>query len=157
MAVMQLRSFWSLPFVAALALVPLLGLLVGCSDLRNCPAAKPDLVIETGVTNNEARTYQSASPSGPRDPFPAMTTLHFAHHLGFTPEIRQSFVSFSAENSGSSENAGNQGEWLCVDDYEFVIKNATCQDFYIEVSAYGSGAQHAPCKCKERNADGNCP
>jgi hypothetical protein len=86
-----------------------------------------------------------------------MTNVHFVHHLGFTPEIRQSFVSFAAENSDQSENAGNQGEWLCVDDDEFVIRNNTCQDFYILVSAYGSGKLHAPCKCSDRRHDGTCP
>lgn len=133
------------------------GLCASCSELHNCPTGKSDRTIDTGSTDKEARVYQSAPPWGPRDEFPAKTTLHFAHNLGFTPEVRQSFVSFAAENSNSSENAGNQGEWLCIDDEEFVVRNDTCQDFYIVVSAYGSGAQHSPCKCQDRKADGSCP
>jgi hypothetical protein len=140
-----------------MGLIPLLGGSFACSDLANCPAGKPDITIDTGTTDREARTYQSAPPWGPRDAFPAKTTVHFVHQLGFAPEVMQSYVSFTAESSNITENAGNQGEWLCIDDNEFVIKNDTCQNFYIVVSAYGSGNQHAPCKCQERQTDGSCP
>jgi hypothetical protein len=139
------------------ALMPLFASTCACSDLGNCPSAKPDITIESGVTYQDAKTYQSAPPWGPRDPFPAKTKVHFVHQLGFVPEIRQSFVSFYPENSNASENAGNQGEWLCIDDEEFVLRNGTCEDFYIVVSAQGSGAQHAPCRCSERQDDGTCP
>ncbi len=141
----------------ATSLVLLASLCISCSDLSNCPAGKSDKTIDTGSTDPNTRVYQSAPPGGPRDAFPAKTTLHFVHNLGFTPEFRQSFVSFTAENSNLSESAGNQSEWLCVDDQEFVVRNDTCQDFYIVVSAYGSGTQHAPCKCQDRKTDGSCP
>ena len=135
----------------------LLGGTCACSDLKNCPAGKPDITVETGRTDLDARTYLSARIGRPRDAFPAMTTVHFVHRLGFTPEIRQSFISFLPENSNDSESAGNEAEWLCIDDDEFVVRNDTCQDFYIIVSAYGSGQEHAPCKCSERRKDGSCP
>jgi hypothetical protein len=130
---------------------------LGCSSLDNCPAARDDIFVETGVTNLEAKIYHSAPPWGPRNSFPAKTTVHFVHNLGFTPEIRQSFVSFDADVSDSSENAGNQGRWTCSDDREFAIKNDTCENFYIFVTAFGSGDLHAPCFCDERDEKGHCP
>jgi hypothetical protein len=143
-------------FTRHAALPLLLALACGCSALDNCPDGKPDITIETGVTVEDARTYASAPLGGPRDAFPAKTTLHFAHQLGFTPETVKSFVSFVPEGPWS-ENAGNQGEWRCVDDEELVLHNGTCEDFHVVVTAYGSGTQHAPCKCAERREDGACP
>lgn len=128
-----------------------------CSELGNCPDGQPDVTIETGTPDDEARFYTSAPFWGPRNAFPAKTTLHFKHHLGFTPEVMQSFVSFTEFYSNASENTGNQGEWLCVDDDEFVVRNNTCQDFYVVVSAHGSGTIHAPCACEARKDDGSCP
>lgn len=131
--------------------------LCGCSSLGNCPDGMPDITVDTGTTDHAAGTYQSTPIWGPRVAFPAKTTMHFVHDLGFSPEIMQSFVSFRAEGSDASENAGNQALWKCVDDKEFVVRNDTCQDFYIVVSAYGSGTQHAPCECNTRKVDGSCP
>lgn len=143
--------------VLCAGLTPWLGIICACSDLGNCPSSQPDITIDSGVTDQDAKIYQSAPPWGPRNPFPAKTNVHFVHQLGFVPELRESFVSFVSESSGDSENAGNQGEWLCIDDEEFVLRNNTCQDFYIVVSATGSGKQHAPCKCSERRDNGTCP
>jgi hypothetical protein len=160
MDLIRAQGMFGLPRNAAFnasVLMALLGGTCACSDLKNCPAGKPDITVETGRTNLDARTYQSAPFNGPRDAFPAMTTMHFMHRLGFTPEFMESFVSFLAENSSASENAGNQAEWVCVDDDEFVVRNDTCQDFYIVVSAYGSGTEHAPCKCSDRRKNGSCP
>ncbi len=135
------------------ALIPV----VACSELSNCPDASPDITIETGTTVATARTYSSAPPWGPRDAFPAKTTLRFVHQLGFSPESVQSVVSFTAEGTNFVENTGNQGEWLCVDDDELVLRNNTCEDFYVVALAEGSGTLHAPCACKERLDDGSCP
>lgn len=151
-----MRRFSRNVVLNAAGLIPLISSWA-CSDLGNCPSAKPDITIETGATDKDAGTYQSAPIWGPRDAFPAMTTVHFMHHLGFVPELMQSFVSFLPENSNVTENAGNQGEWVCVDDEELILRNGTCQDFYVVVSAHGSGTQHAPCRCSERLEDGSCP
>lgn len=130
---------------------------LGCSELDNCPDGEPDIGIETGETNAQAGMYQSAPFWGPRNRFPAKTTLHFKHRLGFVPEELRSYVSFTEQYSSFSENAGNQGDWLCVDDEELVLRNSTCEDFYVVVSAHGSGSVHAPCACAERKDDGSCP
>src|SRR5215216_3465000 len=107
-------------FMANACALGSMTLLIGCSDLGNCSDGRPDIVVDSGVTDQDARTYQSTPAWGPRTEFPAKTTLHCRHDLGFVPEIMQSFVSFTAENSGVSENAGNQGIWKCVDDHELV-------------------------------------
>ncbi len=128
-----------------------------CDSLDNCPAAQADITIETGITNHRAGTYSSAPSWGPRDPYPAKTTLHFIHDLRFTPDEFDSYVSFTAEGSDFSENTGNQARWKCIDDHEIVLKNDTCEDgFYVFVTASGAGDQHNPCSCAQQAA-GECP
>ena len=141
------------------AAVSLIGLLsAGCSALGNCPPEGDDLYVETGVTLEDAKMYYSSPSWGPRDKYPAKTTLHFIHNLGFTPEYMQSYISFEPDTSDFSENTGNQGRWKCMDDRQIVIKNDTCEeDFYVFVTAFGSGELHAPCTCEERAANsGKC-
>jgi hypothetical protein len=127
-----------------------------CNSLGNCPAGKPDITVDSGTTDRDAGIYYSAPPWGPRVPYPAKTTLHFIHDLGFTPLFPESFVSFTAEGSDESENAGNQARWKCIDDHEIVIENDTCEDFYISVKAHGPDDLHNPCSCAEQAA-GECP
>jgi hypothetical protein len=135
----------------ALALVS-----AGCSSLGNCPAGQADIVIETGKTVREQGLYYSAPPWGPRDPFPAKTTLHFIHDLGFSPVFHGSTVSFDAEPRDWSENVGNQGRWKCIDDHEVVIENDTCEDFFISITLWGPDDVHNRCSCAQRAA-GKCP
>src|SRR6187402_3029753 len=105
----------------------LLGLaaLTGCSELDNCPDEGTPIVIDTGTTDIDSMIYWSADINGPRDYYPAKTTLHFTHDLGVTPEIVNTYVAFKPEGSDVSENTGNQGRIKCVDDREIVIKNDT--------------------------------
>jgi len=131
--------------------------LTGCSDLGNCPPDGEELTVTTGETRAEARLYQSAPLRGPLDPFPANTTVHFVHDLGFTPELQQAFVSFTATGSDSAVSPGNQTRWLCVDDHEVIVRNDTCEDFFISIAVSGSGLDHAPCTCAEGLAAGKCP
>lgn len=136
-----------------------LAALPGCSELDNCPDEGKPIVINTGTTDLDSLMYWSASLNGPRDAFPAKTTLHFTHDLGVTPEVVNTYVAFKGEGSDVSENTGNQGRIKCVDDREIVIKNDTCEEsFYIVVTAQASGNSHAPCTCVERILNGGtCP
>jgi hypothetical protein len=138
-------------------------LLLGCSGLDNCPdAATKAIEIKDGTTDKMALFYESASWTGePRDeeprkrhPFPAKTCLRFLHELGATPEVVTTYLSFEADGSDVTENAGNQGRIKCVDDHEIVIKNDTCEeDFFIRVAATASGSSHSEA-CVNLEADG---
>lgn len=128
---------------------------VACNSLGNCPAGKSDITVDTGTTDREERIYYSAPPWGPLDRYPARTTLHFIHELGFTP-FPHTYVSFTSEGSDFSENTGNQARLKCVDDHEIVVENDTCEDFYVLVMADGSADLHNPCSCVEQAA-GKCP
>lgn len=124
----------------------------GCSELDNCPEAQPAVVIESGTTDSQSLIYSSSPWEGPRDWFPAKTCMHFVHGLGTTPEFVNSYVSFASENSDVTENAGNQGRIKCVDDYEIIIKNDTCEeDFFIRVAAFASGTADTPVPCADRS------
>ncbi|HEY6080644.1 MAG TPA: hypothetical protein VIW29_17640 [Polyangiaceae bacterium] len=66
-------------------------------------------------------------------------------------------MSFTATGSDSADSPGNQSRWLCVDDHEVVIRNDTCEEFFISVTVSGTGEQHAPCTCAEGLGKGECP
>lgn len=132
--------------------------LAGCGSLGNCPPEGEELTITTGTARPDARIYQSSLAMAPLAPFPAQTTVHFIHDLGFTPELPSSFVSFTAEHSDLASSPGNQTRWLCNDDHEIVVRNDTCEDFFIYLAAHGSGEDHAPCTCAESlNNTRKCP
>jgi hypothetical protein len=146
---------------ATLPLAVLSFWLGGCSALDNCPdgssAPGDAVVIKGGTTDPDALIYTSSDWEGPRDPFPAKRLMRFEHHLGVTPELVVTYVSFNAEGSDVTENAGNQGRIQCVDDDDIWIKNDTCEeDFFIRVAAYASGATHTACSCTDQFAR-RCP
>jgi len=131
----------------------LLGTLAGCSELDNCPESESPKLIETGTTDTQTLSYVSAAWDGPLDDFPAKTRLSFVHQLGVTPEIVNSWVSFSGQGTGGSdvtENAGNQGRIECVDSRVIQITNDTCEDrFFIRVVATATGAGSTLESCKD--------
>jgi hypothetical protein len=142
-----------------LAPLLLLPLLLGCSELDNCPDEGEDITVPLGDRRSDPETgfYESSPWEGPRDPFPAKTLVRFEHGLGTTPEVVVSYVSFSDDDSDVSENAGNQGRIRCVDNTDIWIKNDTCEEsFYIRVVAVASGTLDTACSCEQRFAD-ECP
>ena len=132
--------------------------LAGCSQLDNCPdEAKRSIYAAEGTTNLETLTYTSAPWGGPRNEFPAKTCVRFEHGLGTTPEIVNTYVSFSSKGGDETENAGNQGRIKCVDGEQIVIKNDTCEEsFFIRVVAQASGATTTPNTCADLD-DSVCP
>lgn len=122
-----------------------LSLLVtsACSAMRNCPSGQDEpIVIDTGLTDTEKGTFQSAKTDGPLDAFPAKTKLRFKHELGFIPLNFKAWLSFDAggthgKDGGSiAESAGNQALFDCVDAHIIEVKNDTCEDgFFIRITA----------------------
>jgi hypothetical protein len=143
--------------IKSVALSVCLAFSVGCSALGNCPPEGDDVFIEEGTTEIEGLAYESSTWEGPRNKFPAKTFVHFIHDIGYTPDLVNSYVSFTPEGSDVSENAGNQGRIKCVDDHQIIIKNDTCEEtFYIRVVAYAPLKKHAACSCDDRDDDGVC-
>ena len=132
------------------SLAPLAGalLLLGCSELDNCPEGQDPIPFEGGRTNTPSLLYESSAWDQERQAFPAKTCVRFVHGLGTTPELVQSYVSFERTGSDVSENAGNQGRIECVDDTEIVIRNDTCEEqLFIRVVAHASGSATSEKAC----------
>src|SRR5688500_13049513 len=110
----MIKTLSPLAFLGAL-------LLLGCSELDNCPDGQDPIDFNGGRSDPDALIYESSGWDEPRQPFPAKTCMRFAHGLGTTPELVQSYVSFSSKGTDLTENAGNQGRIECVDDQEIVI------------------------------------
>ncbi len=120
---------------------------LGCSSLDNCPEGQTEpIVIETGVSDKVAATYESAPWSGPLDSFPAKTALAFVHDLGVTPLHVEPYLAFKKEGTNGASggsvalSAGNQTLIDCVDSHVIIVRNDTCEkDFVIRVEAFGVG------------------
>jgi hypothetical protein len=144
--------------VAAVLAFALLGIGTGCGDDKcadhSSEAPKP---IDGGRTDPDALIYQSAAWDEELTAFPPNTPLAFLHGLGHTPELVQTYVSFShdgTQGSNVSENAGSQGLIKCVDADVIVVMNDTCEaNFYIRVVASASPSAPADdVKCLSESA-----
>ncbi|MFZ5890921.1 MAG: hypothetical protein ACOY0T_07715 [Myxococcota bacterium] len=122
-----------------------------CSATDSCPNAQPVRIIDTGTTDTNELLYESAPWNGPLEPFPAMSELIFKHHLGVTPQIMQTHVSFSqngTDGSGLAENAGDTGEMTCVDSQVIRVRNNTCENhLFIRVVAMATRSASTELKC----------
>lgn len=129
----------------------------GCSSLDNCPSALDPITIETGATDQEHLSYESAPWSGTLDAFPAKTELYFKHDLGITPLNVKAYLAFSKEGTNGAdhgsvaESAGNQDLISCVDSHVIVVHNDTCEkSFFIRVTADGVAPKDLGDSCSKK-------
>lgn len=135
---------------------PFLLASLGCSSLDNCPEGHDGtIVIETGRSNKDALTYESAPWDGPLDAFPAKSTVTFVHDLGVTPLHVEPMLAFTkdgthgAHGGSVAPSAGNQSLIDCVDSHVIVVRNDTCEkSFFIRVDAFGAGEDRGK-QCSE--------
>lgn len=74
--------------------------------------------------------------------YPART-ITFEHDLGSLPVIGI-WLAFS-DHGSLAPGDGNENLLECADDHVIQLKNDTCSDFYIWVTAQGSGVHVPPC------------
>jgi hypothetical protein len=142
-----------------LAPLLLLPLLLGCSELDNCPDEGETITLSLDDRRSDPETgfYESSPWEGPRDAFPAKTLVRFEHGLGTTPDIVEPYLSFWPKDNNVSPSTGNQSLIRCVDNTDIWLKNDTCEEsFYIRVVAVASGTLDTACSCEQRFAD-ECP
>jgi len=125
---------------AAALFVASLGLALAPSSCRtSCSdnASDEDEVWEGGIVDREQGVYQSGPWNGPWLEFKPQKTYTFPHGLGGEPRILQAYVGFQREPLGpdrnTSEAAGNVAIWEQVDKDVVVVRNDTCQKFYLNV------------------------
>lgn len=104
-----------------------------------CETSESDPVRVTGGTADPSGTvYQSSAWEGPYLHFPGGRRYQLEHHLGRTPTIVTTYLSFDENpipGSNVAESAGNQAVIEAVDDEIIQIRNDTCAEFWLRVTA----------------------
>ncbi len=91
-----------------------------------------------GNTNAEGSFYESSSLEGPLLYFPSGRTYQLEHGLAETPVEYSVLVSFSEypwEGGGVAESAGNQAVVEDVNDDYIQVRNDTCAEFFMRLTA----------------------
>lgn len=88
--------------------------------------------IISGVT--VGNTYESGPIDGPWVDFPPNRTLVFHHGFGVKPFQIVPYVSFDSSGS-SAPSAGNSSIFVGSDCETITMKNDTCSEFWIRVTA----------------------
>ena len=121
---------------AAGAVVASLSILVvgasGCGASCDTSDNTPE-VFTGGLAKDDV--YASSSSLGPLLHFPGGKEFQLVHHLGFTPADVN--VYFSIDIDRYAPCAGNSCEIRCIDDQIVWVKNDTCTEFWIYVTASG--------------------
>lgn len=115
---------------------------VGCSSLGPCDTSDNSNPAEL-YTQGEVRdgTYMSSPWTGPLLAFPGGKRYTLEHKLGCVPRSIQIWTSFSdvgatAESASSiAPSAGNMSLVQEVTDEHIIIKNDTCSDYFVLVTA----------------------
>lgn len=143
------------PCLAALLLVVATASLAvgsGCSALATCDTSDDGSwqIYEGGTTSDTM--YMSSAWDGPLLAFPGGKRYRLMHHLGCRPSEIAVWVSFSEQGAGEGSSiapsAGNLSILEEVTDEHIQIKNDTCSDMYVLVTA-----EARPSDC-ERIPDG---
>lgn len=122
--------------------IAVLGSYAGCAELSNCDTSNdgnpPDRYTGGKVVDAH---FMSSSWTGPLLPFPGGKRYDIEHGLGCVPYEIECWLSFSAEGTANSSIAPAAGN-LCViqevTDTTIQIKNDTCSDMHVLVTASAS-------------------
>jgi len=128
------------PLVVCLALLS--PELTGCAALGACDTSdegNPVQPYREGTT--VGGVYMSSPWNGPLLAFPGGKRYDLYHQLGCTPRLIQLWVSFAEQGAQSGSNvaqsAGNMAIVSFVDSEKLTVKNDTCSDMYLLVTATG--------------------
>ena len=142
----SLRLVFGLPLLAAALALAHPSCRTSCSDEET---GDPE-DIRTGTTDSTRSVYESTSFRGAYLEFRPNKRYRFFHGLRGTPAVVQAWVGFTEVPLGStgrgniSEAAGNMAILESVTDEHVVIRNDTCETFYLRLVASdpieGSGA-----------------
>lgn len=133
-------------FAAALGLVLLSSTSSGCIDAAACDTsddANPPVVYKGGTTTEDGLYYSSPWDAAWLH-FPGGQRYDLAHDLGFQPQHFDIYLSFSENGVGKDGqgatvalSAGNSSLVQHIDENIIRIKNDTCSEFWVRVTASG--------------------
>jgi hypothetical protein len=128
---------------AAAALVVVFGAAapgLGCNaSCDTSPDDNPPQVFAGGVASGTGPTavYESSPPDNSILAFPAGKQYFLVHHLGFVPAFVQVEFGFDTNGDDFSPCSGNTCVIPCVNSEIIWLRNDTCADFLVRVSAMG--------------------
>lgn len=152
----KMRLSFSASTRAAVTIACALGLAWGASGCgQTCdtsdegnPAERYDggktstgLGTDGGVGLSTGPVYESSPYNEGRLHFPGGKRYDLVHHLGFAPVNVSINWAFGESGGPISEGTGNGAEIECKDDQVIRIKNDTCTEFWIYVTAEGASVQ----------------
>ena len=124
----------------------------GCSALGACDRSDDGYPADPYYDGTaEGGLYMSSPWTGPLLPFPGGKRYRLYHHLGCTPRLLECWASFNSsgiENGSIAPPAGNMCVVQEINDEFIQIKNDTCSDMYVLVTA------EASCEKTEPTSDG---
>jgi hypothetical protein len=133
----SVEAKWSRSVAAAGAVVASLSILVagasGCSPSCDISDDVTPQIYDDGLANDGV--YSSSSSLGPFLHFPGGMQIQLVHHLGFTPAHVNVFFGFTEFDERYAPCAGNSCEIRCMDEQIVWVKNDTCTEFWIRVTA----------------------
>ena len=104
------------------------------------------LVADSGVSTGPL--YESSPYSSGRLHFPGGKRYDLVHNLGFVPATVQIWWAFSENDGPISLGTGNAAEVECKDDQVIRIKNDTCTEFWVYVTASDASVEPPGSSCK---------
>ncbi len=118
---------------------------IGCAALGPCDTSDVGNPAQKYVEGTvEGGVYMSSPWTGPLLAFPGGKRYELVHGLGCTPRDVQVWVSFSesgTEGSTIAPSAGNMSEVQRIDSEKIILKNDSCTDMFVLVTASASCSQ----------------
>jgi hypothetical protein len=123
-----------------IAVMALAASSLGCSSTSTCSRDEDNIKVENGLLNEDETMYVSSDPSAgqPFIYFPANRTITFYPHLHAEPTVNI-YLAFSEDPSATlAPAAGNMGLITSESQDAIVVKNDTCSEFWIWLTATAS-------------------
>ena len=137
---------------AAAALAVVVG--PGCDVVTSVGPQSCDIDPEanTPVTYRGGTVESGVYMSSPWDAdllwFPGGMQIRMEHGLGQVPRSWTAYLSFDAEGTAGdgrmAPGAGNQVELVGMDDVAITVRNSTCADYYLLVTAQVGASPEPP-------------
>jgi hypothetical protein len=108
------------------------GACVGCNT-STCDRAADTVSFSDGIVRGNS--YESSPWDSGYQYFPPARTIRFFHGLNTEPSGVEVNLAFDDHGFGLAPTAGNSGIFEKVDACEIDLKNDTCSEFYVRLTA----------------------
>lgn len=128
----------------ALLMLAAIGGLCACSSDACQRSGQEPQIYEEGRTTSDETFYETSGFDGTFLFFPSGRTYKLPHGLRSTPTDVGIYLAFvpNPREAGSliAPSAGNQGGIQAVDDRFVTVRNDSCAEFFVRVTATAAGS-----------------